>query len=81
MCPSVCVCVILQVEHVVSQVVSQHEKRDYVVPVDPGWSKQWSLVCQVVEYFLLALSLSVVHTTYVHYATFLRYWLTVGKDF
>ncbi|CAI8000226.1 Furin-1, partial [Geodia barretti] len=33
----------ISVKHAEPQVVKEHEKRDYIVPADPGWSKQWSL--------------------------------------
>ena len=37
-------CLFLQVRYAEQQVVREHVKRDYVVPADPGWPKQWSLV-------------------------------------
>lgn len=39
-----CTCVFLQVRGAEQQVAKEHVKRDYVVPADPGWSKQWTLV-------------------------------------
>ena len=35
---------IFQVWYAEQQIIMSREKRDYIVPPDPGWTKQWSLV-------------------------------------
>ena len=43
---------LLQVRYAEQQIVKEHVKKDYIVPSDPGWPKQWVLVGVCVYIYL-----------------------------